>query len=422
MDNLNEEQRNAFEEILKGKNVFLTGCAGTGKTHLLKHIINYCKLKMISLAVTSLTGISAILLDGTTLHSWAGILLGDDTKENLLELVYCKREKTDNWRNTQILIIDEVSMLKAELLHKLDYIGKKIRKKNKPMGGIQLIFSGDFAQLPPVKAKYIFLDPIWNYMVETKIELKQNMRSNNEILTQMLSEIRLGILSEKSKEILYDRLFVDIDKDDIKPTQLFSTCLTVDDINLNELQKLINYNNKEYKYKAYDVIINTKNYKLTTNQEQMFINQLDKNVRLLKTLNLCVGAQVMLTSNIDVYGGLVNGSRGIVTECNSRCIKVKFIDNSEIYIDQIKFEYKIDKNISVIRKQYPLILAWAQTIHKCQGATIDLVSIDLGSSIFEYGQAYTALSRTRTIEGISLMAFDPKSIKCSPDVYDYYSG
>lgn len=421
MYSLNEEQRNGLEVMKKGFNCFLTGQAGTGKSYTLTKFVQYCIQNNIKYAITSTTGVSALLINGTTIHSWAGILLGMEDKFTLLERVYSRDKPYRRWLYTKVLIIDEISMMSPELLEKLDYIGKKVRKNTKPFGGIQLIFTGDMAQLPPVKSDYSFKSPIWVTLIQKNIYLTQNMRQTDPIFQQVLKEVRMGKVSQKSLNILQERVGAYINAPEgIIPTKLFSHRATVANINRGNLLKLVTPTNKLISYVAEDDVKKKNGGIINYKYRENYLKRADKIFQAEKILEICIGAQVMLLFNLDVPGGLANGSRGLVISFKNNLPIVRFMNGIETAIDYNTWNMKIADDVIITRRQIPLMLAWAVTIHKSQGSTVNCASIDLGDTIFLYGQAYTALSRCKNLEYISIINLDPNKLVANPDVVDFY--
>ncbi|GAG56485.1 unnamed protein product, partial [marine sediment metagenome] len=392
-NHLNTRQKYAFNMMKQRKNIFLTGQGGTGKSYTLKVFINYCIKKGISYGITSTTGVSALLIRGTTLHSWSGILLGMEDKITLLERVRKRDKAYKRWLYTQVLVIDEISMMSPELLEKLDYIGKKIRKSLKPFGGIQLIFCGDFAQLPPVKSDFCFKSAIWNLLVDKIIYLTENMRQTQEIFKNLLAAVRMGNVTQETVDLLKTRVGAYIETPEgIVPTKLYSHRATVAKINHDSLVSLITQNNPIVTFSAKDNVKRKDGRMVDSRYRDQYLGRINKIFQATKTLELCVGAQVMLLFNLDLQAGLANGSRGVVIGFKNGLPVVRFMNGVETPIDKASWSMKISDNVVVSRKQTPLNLAWAITIHKCQGSTLDCAQMDLGATIFSYGQAYTALS------------------------------
>ena len=421
-DELNSRQKYALELMKRGKNIFLTGQAGTGKSYTLRAYVKWCIQNNIKYAITSTTGVSALLIGGTTLHSWAGILMGMEDKISLLERVMSRDKSHKRWLYTKVLIIDEISMMPPSLLEKLDYIGKKVRKSTKPFGGIQLIFCGDFAQLPPVQSDFCFKSAIWDLLIDCTIYLTDNMRQTQDVFKNMLSEVRLGNVTPHTIKLLETRLGALIETPEgIVPTKLFSHRATVSKINQDSLLNLVNDKNPLVTYQSKDDVRRKDGHMVDPRYRDQYLGRIDKIFQAVQTLDLCIGAQVMLLFNLDLQAGLANGSRGVVIGFTNGLPIVRFMNGLETPIDRVSWSMKVAEGIIVSRKQIPLLLAWATTIHKSQGSTLDCAQIDLGATIFEYGQAYTALSRCKSLDSLSIVTFDPSRLVASPYVIAFYN-
>ena len=422
MAELNPIQNEGLKLMQKGYNVFLTGQAGTGKSHLLKVFTTWLKQNNKRYGVTSTTGVSALLIGGTTLHSWAGILLGMEDKITLLERVMSRDKPYRRWLYTKVLIIDEISMMSPDLFEKLDYIGKKIRKSTKPFGGIQLVLVGDMLQLPPVKSDYVFTSPLWDASIDRVVYLTQNMRQADPTFQSILSEVRIGELSPESISLLRGRIGKTIDTPEgIEPTKLYSHRATVAKINHTSLMSLVTPENSLVRFVSKDDVKRKDGKLIPSRYREDYLGRIDKIFQAVKTLELCVGAQVMLIFNMDVPGGLANGSRGVVIGFENNLPVVRFMNGVETPVSRTSWSMKVAEGTKVSRNQIPLILAWACTIHKAQGSTLDCAQIDLGATLFEYGQGYTALSRCRSLDKLSIVTMDVTRLVASPKVLKYYS-
>lgn len=423
---LNTKQNRVIELIKEKKSLFITGPGGTGKTFLINHIAKLFG----NVEKTALTGCAAVLIGGaTTIHSWAGIGLGNKSIEYYVNGIRKNRKLLNRWRETCILIIDEVSMMTAELFSLLNGIAKLIRNPNKAFGGIQLLLFGDLYQLPPVeKAKgYIFDSEAYSECINSVVILDEIIRQKDPVWQRVLNKIRVGHCDDECISILNGKL-VEGDEDElfkkmeIQPTLMYCKRANVDRINEEELNKLGNpimmFDAKTRVAKKPKVLdfdgINDKEIEKAT-------EFLDSNSQYQPRLKIAVGSQVMLTKNLDVVEGLVNGSRGVITGFTVDNIPVvKFKNGKLCMINHAEWEYDLGDYI-VARIQIPLILAWATTIHKSQGQTLDVVAVDIGMSVFETGQAYTALSRVRELDGLYLLDFDKDKIKVSKKVCDFYA-
>jgi len=424
-------QKVALDVINKGYNVFLTGPAGSGKSYLIKKYYEHCLLENKKIAITAMTGSAAYLINGKTLHSWAGIKLGEGTKEELYELVLNKDIYYLNWVTTQVLVIDEISMLTKELFDKLDFIGKKVRNNEAPFGGIQLILSGDFCQLPPItdkKNNFCFMSQEWNNIVNYNLFLDCIYRQEDESFQNMLNKIRIGLVDDNIISLLEKCSKKLIDPDAlIQPTKLFPYKKDVENINKKHLLKLGN----EVIRKKVEYIIEKIDSKWSSNETNYIINQMNKNSSYQQLLELAIGAQVMLIINLNPEKGLINGSRGIIVgfEEKTNYPVVQFLSGLQKVIEPYEWEH-IDKKGIIKVKQIPLLLSWAMSIHKAQGLSLDCVKIDIGKKIFEFGQTYVALSRVRKLclepenginEGLYIVSYSSDKIKCHPQVLNFYN-
>jgi ATP-dependent DNA helicase PIF1 len=425
-------QELAFKAMLNN-NVFLTGPAGSGKSYLIKNYVKFCKLTKKRIAVTALTGSAAYLINGKTLHSWAGIKLGKGTKEELLKLVSSKFKAKIHWKYTEVLIIDEVSMLTKELFEKLDYIGRHIRRNElEPFGGIQLILTGDFCQLPPITERendFCFMSKLWNKAIHFNLFLNKIYRQTDHEFQSMLNKIRVGEKDNSILEMLQRCSFKKINPTAlIQPTKLFPYKKDVEAINRKHLLKLGTTIIKHKVKSKIEVIDNNWNQ----NQINYLIMQMDSSSSYKEELELAIGAQVMLIVNLDQDNGLINGSRGIITGFQEGTFypEVEFLSGLKMIIEPFEWEYTEEKKGIIKRIQVPLILSWCMSIHKSQGLSLDCVKIDIGNKIFEFGQVYVALSRVRNLilepeegknEGLYIMSFALDKIKAHPKVLEYYN-
>ena len=411
-----KKQREAFNIMKNERNIFLTGAAGCGKTYLIKKFV-VDRHKHAKIAVTSTTGSSAILIGGVTLHSYLGIGLGKADIDNLYLFLMNKPFHLKRWRDLDVLIIDEVSMLSTELFEKLEHLARLIRKNSKPFGGIQLILSGDFLQLPCVDnpKSFCFESEVWKKCVEYTVYLDENFRQDDCKLQKCLNKIRFGELDDDTMEILKSRVDVELNNEHgILPTKIYSLNRDVDRENQMELDKLFknNTNLEFYEYELeYEVLANT--------NIQFLEEKLKKNCNFPYNLQLCVGAQVMLLINLDFESELVNGSRGVVVDFKDDLPVVKFLNGVTNIIDyKVQTIEECGKEIAKI-KQIPLRVSFAITIHKSQGVTLDYAEIDLGE-VFEAGQAYVALSRIKKLEGLRIKNLNKTSIFANNTAVKFY--
>ena len=435
---LTEEQQSVLEYLLQGKNVFLTGGGGVGKSYLLSVIENEfpglkrqrnlangtSKLPRVQLC--ALTGCAALLLGqkAKTLHSWAGIGLGKGTIQELATKIRRNQKAMRQWLCTDLLVIDEISMMTAELLDKLNGIGKKLRSNTQPFGGMQVLLVGDFYQLPPVYKNgeatvFAFESAAWRETISVNMELTIIQRQKDVAFQAILKEARMGALSKESCKTIRAREGLDWKQNKILPTLLFPRRSEVDVINEANLRAL---SGRRYTYDA-RLAYDGKMPDRFSEKDEGFIKALqhfDANAAYAIQLELMLGAQVMLIANLDPAAGLVNGSRGVVVSfCSATDMPIiEFVNGSRRTIGT--HSWPIEDYEFVSRTQIPLRLAWAYTTHKAQGATLDTALIDVGSGNFEFGQAYVALARARSLEGLYIYDFDPVAFKAHPNVKDFY--
>jgi ATP-dependent DNA helicase PIF1 len=445
---LNAEQSAALRAIQHGRNIFLTGAGGTGKSHTIRAITEWAQRAGIRYAVTALTGCAALLLNcgAKTLHSWAGVGLAKDSPATLVDAIKRNRRASRRWTDTQLLIVDEVSMMNPEFLEKLDCVARRIRKRpDQRFGGLQLVLAGDFCQLPPVTRdasggtatttstpRFIFEMPLWPTLIDETIYLRHILRQSDPVFQQILNEARLGILTPASIATLEQRLNLPWQENEIRPTLLFTRNAEVDEVNRRNMEALTT---DRRTYEAQTVVMDTSVIRRGGSKPtptpvvvppddpdvQVALERLDADAPYDPKLELAIGAQVMLLVNLDQDRGLVNGSRGVVTGFSDGGLPlVRFMNHRDpILVDRCY--WWLEEFDGIGRGQIPLRVAYAITIHKSQGATLDCALIDIGSSTFEYGQAYVALSRVRSLEGLYVWKLDPRKIRCHPAVAAFYA-
>lgn len=426
---LSPEQAKAFEAYKSGKNIFVTGPGGTGKSHLIRTIVNHAKENGKAIQVCATTGCAADLLQcgARTIHSWAGIGLASGTVQEEVNKVASRKQKQSNWKKTNILVIDEVSMMSAKLLHILDLIARRVKTALFPFGGIQLLLFGDFYQLPPVGDKddpestqYAFEYSRWNELVKETIVLKTTFRQSDPMFIKTLHQIRIGKLSKSCYEKLLSRVNVDMDvPQGISPTRLLPLKRHVNAINQAHM-KALNSETHTYQMSPYVEKLESVNAPSTGTIDYEH-SYLMSSCLCEKELVLKTGAQVMCIANIDMDNPqpICNGSQGIIEGFEGGNPKVRFANGR--VMTMATHQWKSDKFPTVGIKQIPLILAWAITIHKAQGATLDYAEIDAGTGVFECGQTYVALSRVRSFNGLRLTAFDHTKIKIDKRVVEFYN-
>ncbi len=398
-------QEQAFEILVSGKNTLITGQAGTGKTYLLNQFIQYLNKSKIAVGITASTGIAATHLGGVTIHSWCGMGIKDKmTNADIKKLFSKNKAAVKRIQEAKVLIIDEVSMLHAHQLDLINEICCRVRTDLGAFGGLQIVLCGDFFQLPPVtrgseKGRFVNESAAWQQMDLSVCYLeKQYRQSENNDLYRLLNEIRESKVSEESCQLLTECLTQDF-PDEVVPTKLFTHNSNVDEYNLTRLATL---NKEEHTFEMKGI------------GDEYFVNQMKRGCLAPEKLRLKVGAVVMFVFN-NFAKGYVNGTTGVVTgfDDESGCPIVRTFRGDEVVAvpirwgaDEVDFEAWIE--------QIPLRLAWAITIHKSQGMTLDYAEIDL-SRAFTYGLGYVALSRVRDLSGLRLLGYNEMSLRVSEE-------
>ncbi len=445
---LSPEQRYAFEKFKRNENLFITGPGGTGKTKLIEFLVQHLKSTVQSYQVCALTGCAAILLPGCnarTIHSWSGIRLAKGPKQQIISNVLKNKNIRAIWRKVKVLIVDEVSMMSKKIFELLEEVARSTRLSTLPFGGIQVIFTGDFYQLPPVGTPgeidtelFCFQSPIWQRVFPRSghVELKTIFRQTDPLYREILGEIRTGTLTPEHAQFLQGYVKRPFDPEshglgkDMYPTKLFPTRQKTEFLNNLMFSKLPG--------KEYDFVCETKttcrtylesNLQLSLEQIEKCsslsqaeieyeLQQLISSSSFHERLVLKVGAVVMCTVNLDMDNGIVNGSQGVIQEIVPAGPIVQFVNGQRRLIP---FHFRQSEEYPAIAVgQIPLCLAWALTIHKIQGATLSIADMDVGGQIFEYGQTYVALSRVQSLNGLYLTAFQPQRIRANEEVRRFY--
>jgi ATP-dependent DNA helicase PIF1 len=434
---LSSEQQNAFDKFILGENVFVTGSAGSGKSELIRKIYRHCISNRKGIQVCALTGCASILLNckAKTVHSWSGIGLGNASVDVLINKIKQNLYKKKAWTEISVLVIDEVSMMSIKLFDTLDAIGRGVRNNHLPFGGIQVILSGDFYQLPPVgnyndvdTMRFCFESEDWNnvFKKNCQIQLVKIFRQTDDKYISILNQVREGVIKRSSNDLLKSRVGL-IPPQGTVITQLYPRRNSVEIINCNKMKELTTPE------QTFEIQL-LNNLPILSDEDKRKRNKIGKveidielqhiktNLLCEPTLKLKVGAYVMCIVNMEISSDIVlcNGSQGIITGFSeiTRLPIVRFNNGYEATINYYTWTSENIPGIGV--SQIPLILAWAITIHKSQGTTLDMAQIDVGRGIFEAGQTYVALSRVKSLDGIYLTSFDVTRIKINRKVKEFY--
>lgn len=410
---LSESQKVAVDLIRNGDNVFITGPAGTGKSYLLQFLKKEFSYK--DLHITATTGIAAVNVSGTTLHFWAGLGTESFPLNELLKNIFSAKgaRLRKKLQSAEILAIDEISMLSKDTFDLLNELLKNVRQNENPFGGIQLILFGDFFQLPPVKSDYFcFESEAWLESDIKIVQLTESFRQKDIRFLELLNNIRFGLRKKDDIALLKERFLLE-DKSQIRPTILSTHNYSVEKINFVKLNDL----SSEQKF-----------FKATYEGNENKIEFLKKNCIAQDELYLKIGAQVMMLKNTYQKDGIINGSMGIVVNfSNKKQYPIVEFENGKIItitpeiweitsFNKATQEMIIDASMC----QIPLRLAWAITVHKSQGMTIEKIECDL-KNVFTEGQVYVALSRVKEFGGLYIKSFDINNIKANEKVLKFYN-
>ena len=440
-------QETALEILKLGENVYLTGTAGSGKTFVLSSYIEYLKKEHISVGVTASTGVAATHINGITLNSWASVGIKRHLTETDLQELMKRRYLRNRILKTNVLVIDEISMLPYYTLDAVDLLCRRIRNDERPFGGIQVVMCGDFFQLPPVSISeskqqdvipaevedprkgagiqaridspggkwrnenlfrgdkigadfpFVYKAQVWKKLNLQICYLDQEVRQNDDSFLSVLHEIRENQVSKSSIKTLCDRLYKPLEN---ISTRLYTTNADVDGINRRELAKLPGKAHK---------------FSMSSEGHEVLTQILKKNCLAPESLVLKEGAIVMFVKN-NFDKGYVNGTLGEVIGFDTKGNPVvQLKGGEEITVFPAEWVIEDDDEVKAVIKQLPLRLAWAITIHKSQGMSLDAAEIDLGKP-FLPGMGYVALSRVKRLDGIRLMGLNHKALQVNEEILD----
>jgi len=413
---LSESQKKAFEKFKKGDNILMLGAAGCGKSKAVKEMYKYIKKNNSKeMYITSTTGISAYNVGGITINSFMGIGTGESSIEVLLRRLRYKMNIKDRIKRTDILVIDEISMMSADIFEKINTICQTLRKCRKPFGGIQLVITGDFLQLETIfknessDRRLIIESELFRKIYDKNtVILKENFRQNGDNkYIDILLRIRKGIQTEDDINVLDSRL-----TKTSKPNMIYLVSSNKKAQAINNL-RLSNIKSHD---RVYDCV-----YTQSDNNESCDILKRELQHQFvqkgIESLRLRNGCRVLLIKNMDVSIGLVNGSTGTIKDCLEESVIVEFDNGVTENIQKVEWELEMD-NSKVFCKQIPLMLAYSITIHKSQSLSLTEAILDLDDCFCNH-MVYVALSRIKSLEGVYLKSFNPKKITVNSKLLEY---
>ncbi len=400
-------QDEALHLLKLGKNVFLTGSAGSGKTFLLNRYIRYLRRHKVGVSVTASTGLAATHLNGRTIHSWSGIGVREAMSEKDLDTLQRDKRARKRYRNTKVLIIDEISMIHAYQLDLIDQVARHMLEPLLPFGGLQVVLCGDFFQLPPVTgdtspSNHFAFDSIaWNTAQFCTCYLHEQHRQGNDLLLNVLNDIRSGNTGEHTKVPLRTR-YKQTPNGTVQPTKLFARNVNVDSINHKELNTLTG---------------TEREFRMLTQGSAPLVDSLKRSCPAPNELKLKIKARVMFVKNAS-DGSYVNGTLGRVKSFDGDGMPVvETFDGSVVVAEYDDWKYEENDRVLATISQVPLKLAWAITVHKSQGMTLDAAEMDL-SDAFEPGMGYVALSRVRSLSGLNLLGLNETALSVHPQILE----
>ena len=415
-------QDQALNILKTGANVFLTGEPGAGKTHTVNTFVNYLRINNIEPAITASTGIAATHIGGMTIHSWSGIGIKTNLDKYDLDKIASSEYIAKRVRRTRVLIIDEISMLSPNMLDMVDMVCREINQNDEPFGGIQTILVGDFFQLPPIvhrgdiknKQNLLIEDTehlgifaydagAWKRAHMIICYLTEQHRQDDKNFLSVLSAIRANNLKDMHIKFINSRgiEYEDMTEETLNITKLFSHNFDVDRVNDMELAKIEE---------------EIKTFKMSGEGNDRVVEALKKGCLSPENLELKKGAVVMCTKN-NQKERFVNGTLGVVIGYDefSGYPVIKTKNGHNITVSPLDWTVEENGKIRGQIRQIPLRLAWAITVHKSQGMSLDAAVMDL-SQVFEYGQGYVALSRVRRLSGLYLLGINEHALKVHPEI------
>lgn len=400
------KQETALKILQTGANVFLTGEPGSGKTYTVNQYVAWLRAHDIEPAITASTGIAAAHIGGMTIHSWSGIGIRTLLSESDLDTISSNERVVKRITRARILIIDEVSMLSAGTFDMVDLVCREVRQRDEPFGGLQVVLVGDFFQLPPVSnrknekelAQFAFNAHAWQDLKPVACYLSEQYRQDDEIFLQFLSTVRAGSVDETAHDLLTSRK-VEAAQDLGDITRLYAHNVDVDRVNDGRLAALEG---------------RVQQFMMTSYGADALTSTLKRGCLSPEVLSLKIGARVIFTKN-NPNGSFVNGTQGVIEKFGGNGMPIVLtVSGRRIAVEVMEWAITDGTRVLARISQVPLRLAWAITIHKSQGMTLDAAVIDL-SQAFEYGQGYVALSRVRTLAGLNLLGWNTRALEVHPE-------
>lgn len=412
-------QNQALDILKTGANVFLTGEPGSGKTHVTRAFVSYLKGTRVEVAVTASTGIAATHIGGRTIHSWSGIGIKSWLSAHDLDALTSNEPVSNRINNARVLVIDEVSMLSSGTLSMMNAVCKAMRRSEEPFGGLQVVFVGDFFQLPPVMSRqqthaqsswtedetptFAFHSDAWQATQPVVCYLTEQHRQSDPPFSALLSAIRSNAVQEEHVRCLHGRRMQNdttLSKDALK---LYSHNLDVDKINAQELARMSGA---------------ARTFTMSSFGKKAVVASLTRGCLSPEKLDLKIGAKVMFTRN-DQKGAFVNGTLGTIIgfdkDTGEPCVKTQ--QGKQVTVSPVEWSVEEGRRTIARIVQTPLRLAWAMTVHKSQGMSLDAAVVDLQHAFVE-GQGYVALSRVRTLAGLSLLGWNDTALRVHPEVLE----
>lgn len=406
-------QDDALAILKTGANVFLTGEPGSGKTYTINRYVDYLRSRGVEPAITASTGIAATHIGGMTIHAWSGIGIKSELTEYDLDAIAQKERVVRRVLDARVLIIDEISMLSAQTLSSVELVLRTLRHNERAFGGLQIIFVGDFFQLPPVqprtlqgslglmdmRAQFAFRSPAWEKANPVPCYLLEQYRQEDSVFVSALGALRAGEVTDEVRECFAERCVAAPATAGIP--KLYPHNADVDRLNSDALAKISG---------------TARTFAMQSRGMPALIEGLKRSCLSPEALLLKVGAKVMFTKN-SPEGKYVNGTTGEVVSFSSLTTYpvVRTRDGRTLEVEPVDWSVQDGSKILATITQLPLRLAWAMTVHKSQGMSLDAAVIDLRQA-FEYGQGYVALSRVRSLAGLYLLGFNERALEVHPEV------